>query len=93
MRKTFTNIDYFKQLNDGLNIPDELNVVKKFREWKQDACTAYISTKNHRSNYAAASKFIKSFIDTDKKLNYVCIVTESTKYYKPDIIELYYKEI
>lgn len=89
MKKTYTNINYFKTLNDGLNIPSEMIVLSKLREWKQNSSTAYISTKHFKSNHAAVKKFIKDFIKPNQE--YICVVSQN-KLYKPDTVEIYYKE-
>lgn len=90
IKKVFTNIEYFKFLDCPGDIPTEMIMALKLREWKKDALTTYISCKGRKSNAAAVKSFIKAFMKSNQ--NYVCVVIQS-KVFKPDTVELYYKEI
>lgn len=91
IKKTFTNIYLFKKLNDSLDIPSEMTLKMKLRDWQKDAICYDISTKGKRSNAKAVNDFIKVFMKDNKKF-YVCTVVQN-KLFKPDSVRIFYKEV
>ena len=90
MKKTYlTNVASLKGINETRNIPDEMVMAMRARDWMKDEKTKvfHVSCKHSKSNIAAVRKAIKLI----KQVEYLACISQDFNF-KNDVELIFYRE-